>query len=64
MVVSNPNIAKPSQVPTSPTSREVLTHCFENVLELVSEEMAMAGAVGFKKFNVFKVVSYETLESL
>ena len=61
MVISNPNIAKPSQVPTS---REVLTHCFENVLELDSEEMAMVGAAGFKNFSVFKVVSYGTVESL
>jgi len=47
-----------------PTAREALPHLFENVAELDTEDIELVGKAGYKKFNVFRIASYDTLTTL
>ena len=60
MVTFTPSLSTSSMVPTS---KETLTHLLENELELDSDniDIDMVGIAGYKEFNAFRVVSYETL---
>ena len=58
MVVSNSDIGQP---PPVPTSKELLTHIFENVLKLEPDKIKVLQEEGYYKINNFKNISYDSL---
>ena len=48
----------------TPTAKEALAHLFENVLDLDTEDIELVGKAGYRKYNVFSKVSYNTLTVL